>query len=644
MDALHPQMVDTVRQKADIVEVIGDHVVLRKQGKNFVGLCPFHQDRKPSFNVSPSKQIYKCFSCGEGGDVLRFVMQFDKATFSEAVLQLAQRFNVPIQTRTPAQSQAYEQSRSRQEKLLEILYLAADFYQHVLRSAQGEVARQYLQQRGLSEVTIQQFQIGFAPAGWQPVYEYLVNQKHIPAQLVADVGLIVERNHSQGWYDRFRQRIMLPIFDSRGRIIGFGGRSLGDEQPKYLNSPETELFDKSQVLYGLNFAREAIAKQDCALVVEGYFDVIALHQAGISTAVASMGTALTPNQVTYLLRYTESKQVVLNFDGDAAGLSAAERAITNLGDMARRGEVNLKILTLPAGKDADEFLKQNNEAAFQTLLAQAPLWLDWQIERLLADKELRNPIAFQQATQAMVGLLSPLTDALLRSHYVHAVAERLSQGDARLALRLEDDLRRQMRSQRWQGKAKPSATKASKLHGSEAQLLQIYLHFPEYRQETREALADRDLQLSLSSHRLLFQYVLGLIAVQPELEQDGDGLLTALRNGCAHDTALNQQLSHLLWLDEHSRVALMRPRLVVRAAIANMELELCQKRYRYWTQLWDEAYSGRNIELAQQYQQQIQAEHQHMQALQKAAQLSFAELTDAAMTYGRSETIASSLQ
>ncbi len=636
MDALHPQMVDAVRQKADIVEVIADHVVLRKQGKNFVGLCPFHQDRKPSFNVSPSKQIYKCFACGEGGDVLRFVMQFDKATFSEAVLQLAQRFNVPIQARTPAQGQAYEQSRSRQEKLLEILYLATDFYQHVLRSTQGEAARQYLQQRGLSEATIQQFQVGFAPAGWQPVYEYLVNQKHVPVQLLADVGLVVERNHGQGWYDRFRHRIMLPIFDSRGRIIGFGGRSLGDEQPKYLNSPETELFDKSQVLYGLNFAREAIAKHDCALVVEGYFDVIALHQAGISTAVASMGTALTPNQVTYLLRYTESKQVVLNFDGDAAGLTAAERAIANLGDMARRGEVNLKILTLPAGKDADEFLKQNNEAAFQSLLSQAPLWLDWQIERLLADKELRNPVAFQQATQAMVGLLSPLTDSLLRSHYVHAVAERLSQGDARLALRLEDDLRRQVRSQRWQGKAKPNATKASKLHSSEAQLLQIYLHFPEYRQETREALAERDLQLSLSSHRLLFQYVLGLIAEQPELEQDGDGLLTALRNGCAHDTALNQQLSHLLWLDEHSRVALMRPRLVVRAAIANMELELCQKRYRYWTQLWDEAYSERNIELAQQYQQQIQAEHQHMQALQKAAQLSFAELTDAA--------IASSLQ
>jgi DNA primase len=624
--ALHPKTVEEVRQKADIVEVVAERVVLRKQGKNYVGLCPFHQDRKPSFNVSPSKQIYKCFSCGEGGDVLRFAMKQDGLSFSEAVLQLAHRYNINVQTQSPEKTRQYEQRRTRQDQLFEILYLAADFYQHALQSAQGEAARRYLDKRQLSLETRQKFQIGFAPAGWQPLYEYLVNQKHLPVKLLEAAGLVMPRSHGQGWYDRFRHRIVLPIFDGRGRVIGFGGRSLGDEQPKYLNSPETELFDKSQVLYGLNFAREAIAQQDRAIVVEGYFDVIALHQAGIETSVAALGTALGSQQVKALLRYCESKQVVLNFDADAAGITAAQRAIASLKDLARRGEIQLRILTIPAGKDADEFLQENSRETYEELVEAAPLWIDWQIHQVLADKNLAQPAHFQQASQELVKLLSDLPDALMRSHYLHRVAELLSRGDGRLALRLEEELRRNVRRYRWRGEEKPVAEKTSKLQTSEAQLLQIYLHFEEFRRDIRQEMVERELQFNLAHHRILWQKILDLLIHQADVEAQGGTLLNSLRASCTHDDQLNQRLSHLLWLDENTRVALMRPKLVVRAAIANMELEIAQKRYLCWTRHWDEAFNQREMALADFYRHRIEAENKKIQDLQKAAQLTFEEL------------------
>ncbi len=637
MSGLPPDTINLVRQKADLVEVVAEKVVLRKQGKNFVGLCPFHNDRKPSFQVSPSKQIYKCFSCGAGGDVLRFVSQMEHLSFAEAVRKLAQRYHVPLPESKGSlqQQQAYERKLSHQEKLLEILALAADFYQHALRSHLGSPARQYLHSRHLSEETLQKFQIGFAPPGWQSLYEYLVNQKRQPVKLLEEAGLLVARQQGSGHYDRFRNRIMLPIFDLQGRVIGFAGRALGDDrtsgaehqQPKYLNSPETELFSKSQVVYGLNFARDAIVKADQALVVEGYFDVIALHQAGVAQAVAAMGTALTPQQVKALLRYTESKRLIFNFDADRAGLNAATRAIESIEEQARRGEVELRILTLPEGKDADEFLREHPVSELQTLLDQAPLWLDWQIEQVLSGRDLSRASDFQQAHQAFVQLLAGL-GGQWRSLYLHKVAELLSRGNGRLSRDLEEELRRAVRQYRWAKPQQPSPAKGSKLLQSESHLLQIFLHFCEYRREIRESLLERELQFSFRPHRDLWQRILELVYSQPELETQEEPLLTALRTICAHDEQLNERLSHLLWLDENTRVALMRPRIVVRAAIANMELEIRQKRYRYWTQLWDQAFSEGNTALAAQYQASIQQEYQAIQALQRQVQLSLEDMLE----------------
>ena len=639
MSGLPPDFIQLVRQKADLVEVVAEKVVLRKQGKNFVGLCPFHNDHKPSFQVSPSKQIYKCFSCGAGGDVLRFVMQTEHLSFAEAVRHLARRYHIPLPTRNPEAQplgSLDERELSHREKLLEILAMAADFYRHALRSQLGSAARQYLHSRHLSEETLQKFQIGFAPPGWQSLYEYLVNHKRQPVKLLEEAGLLVPRQQGSGHYDRFRNRIILPIFDVQGRVIGFAGRALGESgQPKYLNSPETELFNKSQVVYGLNFARDAIAKADQVLVVEGYFDVIALHQAGVAYAVAAMGTALTPHQVKILLRYTQSKRLILNFDADRAGLNAANRAIEAVEEQARRGEIELRILTLPEGKDADEFLREYKSSApptravseLQTLIEQAPLWLDWRIEQVLAGRDLSRATDFQQARQALVQLLAGL-GGQWRSLYLHKVAELLSRGNGRLSRDLEEDLRRAVRQYRWAKPQQPSLNKGSKLLQSESHLLQIFLHFGEYRREIRQTLLERELQFSFRPHRELWQRILELISAQPELEDQGETLLTALRTLCAQDEQLNERLSHLLWLDENTRVALMRPRMVVRAAIANMELEIRQKRYRYWTQLWDQAFSEGNTALAAQYQASIQQEYQAIQALQRQVQLSLEDMSE----------------
>ncbi|MEO1070476.1 MAG: DNA primase, partial [Cyanobacteria bacterium J06638_6] len=324
---LHPDTIEAVRDRADIVDVVSQHVVLKKQGKDFVGLCPFHEDKSPSFSVSPSKQFYYCFSCGAGGNAFKFLMELNKRSFADVVLDLAQRYQVPVTTLEPAKRQELQRQLTLREQLYEILAVTARFYEHALQQSDGAAALAYLRDsRGLSDATIQQFQLGFAPGGWQTLYGYLVEQKRYPVNLVEQAGLIVPRQKGDGHYDRFRDRLMIPIRDGQSRVIGFGGRALGDEKPKYLNSPDTELFDKGKTLYGLELARAAIAKDDRAIVVEGYFDVIALHAAGLENVVAALGTALNAAQVRQLLRYTESKQILLNFDADAAGVKAAQRA------------------------------------------------------------------------------------------------------------------------------------------------------------------------------------------------------------------------------------------------------------------------------------------------------------------------------
>lgn len=587
---LHPDTIEAIKQRIDIVDVVSEYVVLKKQGKDFSGLCPFHDDKSPSFTVSPSKQFYYCFSCGAGGNGIKFLMEIGKSSFGEVVLDLANRYQVPIQTFQPEQRQELQRQWTLRDQLYEILAVATQFYSHALSQPQGSAALAYLTDtRKFRPQTIQQFQLGYAPAGWATLYGYLVEQKHYPVELVEQAGLIVPRKGGNGHYDRFRDRLMIPIADIQGRVIGFGGRTLTGEDPKYLNSPETELFNKGSILFGLDKARAAIAKGDRAVVVEGYFDVMALHGAGITNGVAALGTALNLNQVKQLLRYTESKRIVLNFDGDGAGQRATQRAIGEVEALAYQGQVELRVLNLPEGKDADEFLRHHSPGDYQDLLDRAPLWLDWQIQQILAGQDLRQSDQFAGAIQGIVKLLGNLPYTALRTHYIHHCAELLSQGEARMALRLEEDLRTQVQGQRWHGKsqrwAKPGDANVREL--AEAQLLRIYLHCPEVRSIVHQVLQQRALNFALHTHRLLWRSIL-------ELEQQPTGaenlalrIQDALTDLPLADSPQTQ--SHVMGIvqpNEMQRVDLVRPHLGIRAAAATLERLECEKRCRHLLNSW----------------------------------------------------------
>ncbi len=629
---LHPDTIEAVRDRADIVDIVSQYVVLKKQGKDFTGLCPFHEDKSPSFSVSPSKQFYYCFSCGAGGNAFKFLMTLNQRSFGEVVLDLAQRYQVPVKTLEPGQRQQLQHQLSLREQLYEVLAVTARFYQHALAQPDGAEALAYLRQtRGLTEATIQRFELGFAPGGWQTLYGYLVDQKHYPVRLVEQAGLIVPRQQGEGYYDRFRDRLMIPIRDSQSRIIGFGGRALGEEKPKYLNSPDTELFDKGKTLYGLDLARAAIAKADQAIVVEGYFDVIALHAAGIENTVAALGTALSTVQVKQILRYSESKQIVLNFDADSAGVKAAQRAIGEVEAMAYRGDVQLRVLNLPAGKDPDEFLRHHSPSDYQALVKAAPLWIDWQIHQLIQDKDLRQADQFQQTTQAIVQLLGDIANADTRTHYVRYCAEIFSNGDSRLVPLLAENLITQVRRQRrtTSQNAPPPVTPSpapatSSLEQAEAALLRLFLHAPSHRQEIGQVLEDRDLQFSYSHHRALWRHIQRLLS-QPQ-QEDSPDLVSQLRHQLADAGLASLSMQSLLHLGEKTRRDILRGPLIIRAAAACMEKNLCEKRYRHFLALWEKTDASSNLDQITYFQNQIYAEKRRIEALEKDRQVTFEDL------------------
>ncbi len=362
-------------------------------------------------------------------------MELGKRSFPDVALDLARRYQVPVKTLAPEQKQELQRQLSLREQLFEIMAVAVNFYHHTLFQPQGQAALGYLRQkRRLSLETIKQFQLGYAPDGWETLYQYLIEQKRYPLAAVVEAGLIKARQSGSGHYDQFRHRLMIPIHDDRGRAIAFGSRTLGQDEPKYLNSPETPLFHKSKTLFGLDKAKKVVQQTDQAILVEGYFDVIALHQVGIQQAVAALGTALSIAQVKTLMRFSASKQIIFNFDADNAGVKATQRAIQEIEPLVYGSQVNLRVLNLPAGKDADEFIQASpdNVTAYRELITQAPLWFDWQIQQLLHHKNLKNATEFEQVARGMVQLLQRMSDQNKRAYYVQHCAELLSQGDSRL--------------------------------------------------------------------------------------------------------------------------------------------------------------------------------------------------------------------
>ena len=624
---LHPDTIEEVQQRADIVDVISEHIVLKKRGKDFLGLCPFHNEKTPSFSVSQDKQVYYCFGCSEGGNTYKFLMEIGKQSFAEVVLDLARRYQVEIKTVEPEQRQEIQRQLTLKEQLYEILAIASSFFQHALHQSQGEIALDYLRDsRQVEETTISKFQLGYAPPGWETLYRYLVEQKRYPVHLIEQAGLIKPRKSGSGYYDVFRDRLIIPIMDLQGRTIGFGSRSLRDEdQPKYLNSPETPLFDKSKTLFALDKARSAIGKADCAVVVEGYFDAIALHEAGIEHVVASLGTAFTQDQLKQLLRFTASKQVILNFDADNAGKKATERAIGEVEDLVYGGVVQLRILNLPGGKDADEFIKSREDGIvlYYQALETAPLWLDWSISGLLADKDLKAANEFQQVATGIIKLLNKLQDANQRNHYLTQCAELLSQGDSRLVLQNLATLKSQIRSpSQYRGaKASSKQTKSISqpkfaiakdpeselLEQAEALLLRIYIHYPRYRDRIIDELENKDLLFNIASHRFLWQQVITAEETIPTSSiSNVNPLLSELHNLSPSFPKEMMAITKLFHLDEKTQEDVFRAEVRVAEAIASLEQVNYQKRQIYCSGQLQNLNPTTDIKLMEYYYQEIQ--------------------------------------
>ena len=636
---LHPDTIEEVQQRVDIVDVISEHIVLRKRGKDFLGLCPFHNEKTPSFSVSQDKQVYYCFGCSEGGNTYKFLMEIGKQSFAEVVLDLARRYQVEVKTVEPEQRQEIQRQLTLKEQLYEILAVSSSFFQHALYQSQGEVALNYLlQQRNIENTTIKDFQLGYAPGGWETLYRYLVEQKRYPVNLVEQAGLIKPRKTGSGYYDVFRDRLIIPIMDLQSRIIGFGSRSLRDEdQPKYLNSPETPLFDKSKTLFALDKARSNISNADCAVVVEGYFDAIALHEAGMKNAVASLGTAFTQSQLKQLLRFTPSKQVILNFDADNAGNKATERAIKEVEDLVYGGVVQLRILNLPDGKDADEFVKSREDGAviYYQALETAPLWLDWLINRLLTDKNLKAADEFQQVAAGMIKLLNKLQDANQRNHYLTHCAELLSLGDARLVLQNLATLKSQIKSARPRSPASYSSQKQNKsvsvpaliiatdpeselLEQAEALLLRIYIHHHRYRTEIVEQLEAKDLLFNIAAHRFLWQQILKVEAMilTPSLS-DPNPLLSGLHNLSPSFPDAMMTVTKLFHLDEKTQEDIFRAEVRVAEAIASLDQVNYQKRQIYCSQQLENLNPARDLKLMEYYYQEIQTAVEKIRQLEQ---------------------------
>ena len=411
------ELVEAVRGAGDIVHLISEYVPLKPAGLRLKGLCPFHTEKTPSFSVDPRAQLFYCFGCHAGGDVFKFVQNYEKVEFRESVEFLARKWGVSLPS--------FRGERGPHDALLEANQEAAEFYAARLADPEaGARARAYLESRGLGKETIGRLGIGYSPAGWETLRTYLLARRFKPQDLLA-AGLVVARKDGRGEYDRFRDRIMFPIRDFKGRTIAFGGRSLDGSEPKYMNSPETPAYVKGNHLYGADQAREAIRREGFVLVVEGYMDLAALHQAGFHHAVASLGTAFTPEQARLLARYTD--RVVVSYDADAAGESAAARTL----DLLLEKGFQVRVVELPGGRDPDDFLREEGAESYARRVREAPGYLEFLLRREARSRDLSRASEKVAAVNALLPKVSRLPSRIERATWAGRIADEL---------RIEDDL------------------------------------------------------------------------------------------------------------------------------------------------------------------------------------------------------------
>ncbi|MGA9882670.1 MAG: DNA primase [Candidatus Acidiferrales bacterium] len=545
---------EKVKQQADIVRVIGEYVRLRKTGQNFTGLCPFHQEKTPSFSVHPVKQMYYCFGCHEGGDVFKFVMQLDRCEFPDAVRTVAEKCGIPIPRATERSPEDRRQNHQR-TTLVEINREAAAFFARQLhQSPEGKVAMAYLEDRGLDRDSLVRFGLGYAPGSGDALLRQLKSKYH---EKVLDASGLFSRDQGGRIYDRFRRRILFPIANDSGKIIAFGGRSMGDDMPKYLNSPETPVYSKSNVLYHLDRAKEAIRQSDFAILVEGYMDAIAVARAGFANVVASCGTSLAEAQIKLLGRFT--RKIVVNYDADAAGQSAAERSLALLLEK----EFDVRVLSLPGGADPDQYLKQNGPDAYRKLLNAAPTYLDYLIAR--ARQMNRSTAAGKlAAVNFLMPYVQRIPNALLRSEWASRISAELRVDEPVL----RESIRRAAAERRGDVKPKPELL-APSLGPAERRLIQMLAEPNAIRERLAGEIAENQLHRGLETEKVFERLIAAAASNQPaDAAALADGLPETERRMVFE--ALFETSRDADWDEAESCLAVLRQRTVARELVEEL--------------------------------------------------------------------------
>jgi DNA primase len=496
---------DRVKQQADIVRVVGEYVRLKKSGQNFSGLCPFHGEKTPSFAVHPVKQIYHCFGCGKGGDVFSFVMEMEKCQFPEAVRIVAEKCGIAIPQ--PKERSPEERKENQQRTVLTEMHREAQsfFARQLETTGEGRAARAYLEDRGLDRDAIARFGIGYAPSGGDALLRHL-KQKY-PDKLLAESGLLSRDQSGGRLFDRFRRRITFPISNESGKIVAFGCRALGDDQPKYLNSPETPIYSKSNVLYHLDRAKDALRRQDFAVLVEGYMDAIAVARAGISNVVASCGTSLAEPQIKLLGRFT--KRVIVNYDPDAAGQAATERSISLL----LESDFEVKVLALPPigdkKADPDLYIREKGAEAYIKALKEAPPYVDYLIGRA-RQMDLTTGEGKVRALNFLMPYLQKIPNALLRSEWATRISQQLRIDEPVLRAALS----KAAAERRSEVKTQPELVgKAGK--PAERRLIRMLAEAEEFKRELAQQLKQGRLYQGLETEKIFAALIVAGLSEQP---------------------------------------------------------------------------------------------------------------------------------
>jgi DNA primase len=413
------EIIDQVRQVSSIVEIASQYTTVKKRGRRWVGLCPFHTEKTPSFTLDEDKQLYHCFGCGAGGDIFSLLMEKENLNFPEALRYLAEKYHVPL----PERERINPEVLKLEDKLFKMNELALGFFRkNLFHTQEGTKALEYLKKRGLADDTIQRLRIGYALNSWDSLVSFFQG-KNAPVSLLEKGGLVVPGKKPNEYYDRFRGRVIFPIFSLTGKVVAFGGRTIVDAEPKYLNSPDTPLYSKGKLLYGLNFTKEAIRNQGVLILVEGYTDFSALYQAGIGNVAASLGTALTTYQVAQALRF--APRIVINYDGDSAGRTAAARAVP----LCLEKGLNIQVLSLPEKLDPDAFIKKQGREKYLTLMKKAVPGLKFLVDALAGEARMSIPEEKGRVVRAIVKEIEKVPDAVARSEYLKEASQYLGVGE-----------------------------------------------------------------------------------------------------------------------------------------------------------------------------------------------------------------------